>query len=90
MPSRTTLLRAWGLMMGLTALSIWAAVSDEGPAPATAAMAAGLFKGLLILWVYLNLGRGNPGWKAVFIVFLATIAVLVLGIFLLGPLVAKP
>lgn len=79
MPSVSTLVRAWGLMMALTALSIWAAVSDEGFVPTLAAMAAGVFKALLILWIYLNLQRSGTGWKAVFFAFLLVIALVVLG-----------
>ena len=79
MPPVSTLVRAWGLMMALTALSIWAAVSDQGFVPTLAAMAAGVFKALLILWVYLNLRKSGAGWKAVFIAFLLVIAFAVLG-----------
>ncbi len=84
MPSVPTLLRAWGLMMALTALSVWAAVSDEGFAPTLAAMAAGVLKAALILWVYLNLRRSPSGWKALFIVFLAFISLVVLAAYLVG------
>ena len=79
MPSTTTLLRAWGLMMALTGLSIWAAISDQGLTPAIAAMGAGMLKAMLILWVYLNLRNSSSGWKAVFIAFLLLIASVVLG-----------
>lgn len=84
MPSRVTLVRAWGVMMALTALSIWAAVSDQGLAPTVAAMAAGVLKGVLVLWVYLNLRRSSSGWKAIFIAFLAVIALVVLGGYVVG------
>jgi heme/copper-type cytochrome/quinol oxidase subunit 4 len=84
MPSVSTLVRAWGLMMALTALSIWAAVSDQGFAPTLAAMAAGVLKAVLILWVYLNLQKSGSGWKAVFIVFLAFISLVVLAAYLVG------
>jgi hypothetical protein len=84
MPSTATLIRAWALMMALTALSIWAAVSDQGFAPTVAAMAAGVLKAVLILWVYLNLRRSGPGWKAVFIAFLLVIALIVLGAYGVG------
>lgn len=86
MPSTTTLLRAWGLMMALTALSIWAAVADQGIAPTLAAMAAGVLKAVLILWVYLNLRKSGSGWKSVFIGFLAVIAAIVVGADLVGRL----
>jgi hypothetical protein len=79
MPSVSTLVRAWGLMMALTALSIWAAVSDQGFVPTLAAVAAGVFKALLILWIYLNLQKSGAGWKAVLVAFLLVIALAVLG-----------
>ncbi|WP_043744670.1 cytochrome C oxidase subunit IV family protein [Paramagnetospirillum magneticum] len=86
MPSTTTLLRAWGLMMALTALSLWAAIADQGIAPTLAAMAAGVLKAVLILWVYLNLRKSGSGWKSVFIAFLAVIAAIVVGADLVGRL----
>jgi hypothetical protein len=84
MPSVPTLLRAWGLMMGLTCLSLWAAVADQGLFPAVMAMAAGLFKAILILWIYLNLRTSGSSWKAVFVGFLMVIAALVLGSYGVG------
>ena len=84
MSSASILLRAWGLMMALTVLSIWAAVSDQGFVPTLAAMAAGVFKALLILWIYLDLRRSSSGWKAVFVAFLAVIALIVLAAYAAG------
>ncbi|MDO8608221.1 MAG: cytochrome C oxidase subunit IV family protein [Phaeospirillum sp.] len=87
MPSAFTLLRAWGLMMALTGLSLWAAISDQSIASTLAAMGAGVLKAVLILWAYLNLRRSPSGWKAVFGVFLIAIALIVLGAFWVGKIV---
>lgn len=64
------LLRAWGLLVGLTLVSLSAVLvfghGETGPAAAAVALAASYFKARAVLDHFLDLRRAGQGWRGFF------------------------
>ena len=94
LPSRRRLWGCWAILMAMTAVSLWAGdpAADGRRLPLAAIavlLAAASVKASQILWVFLDLRRSSPTWKATFLAFLATILVLVLGCAVLSPWIGR-
>lgn len=64
------LLKAWGLLVGLTLISLVAALgfgqAEGGRVAAAVALAASYLKARAVLDHFMDLRRAGPGWRGVF------------------------
>lgn len=64
------LLAAWGVLVGLTVVSLAAALgfgeTEGGRIAAAVALAAAYFKARAVLDHFMDLRRAGPGWRGVF------------------------
>lgn len=86
-PSPRTLLLTWGLLAGLTVVSLFTAIGEDG-ARSTAALgwvsvalilAVTWVKARQILAVYLNLRASTAGWRGFFAALVLVILAVILG-----------
>ncbi|MCC5859859.1 MAG: cytochrome C oxidase subunit IV family protein [Ectothiorhodospiraceae bacterium] len=93
LPGERKLLLTWGVLMGLTLVSlVGGQVVGEGRAEPLAwwsvalVLGATYYKARQILMVYLNLRASTPGWKGLLRAFLVLTLGLILGGYLLAVL----